>query len=725
MQDTNNTPGSWLGHRLINKAAAEEMGASVLPSDKALAGRVWLALSDADGDPLFVAGIVVGVKFTAAAVLYSLAFPVAPQPREGETMYAVVDDIASGLVLAELPDGETVFDAVMTEDAATLIPREPLVSTPAPVLDSVGLLGGAHLEGELTERCEALRSALATDAEPAYTLGVIREVVSLTHQVRGGTVAPVAELDPTEWPGYAEVLRDEALAVKWQDRLDSFFQGRLIDVRNALRGLGWTGEGRNALEKNGIIARFDFWQVGAGKNVVGMTVNGIRDDLTKNTDELAAAIDATAALPTAATLTGAELGQFADTDEGRREMREAAKKFFQGNLLETKVFNASINADIAFNTSGMKKMLSFSRDPRKLKLVPALPKILANGLRTRNLPLRGDESNVVAVHVLKADVSLEDATVTVRVIVKERDDGSFFYDHSVNREDLGRSTEILDSVDSTELSLTARHPAEPSAGQVLMDSVGDSGEVFNLFIEGEALEALADEPAAHSEQFATYRDWIAKELAAGNTIPAGTMEVIRMDTRLEDGEAEQLAALAAATPAPQEKRSMEQIIKIAADTLAQLRRIDVYRVLDAAGDQRAELATFIATGRADLVREVTDVMAEEWPDLGWTFAPAAVVEHTDGSSGALLVPNKDGTPKELTVPPVPVVEEKSEQERNPARSGDMAFLNSVIGQSVDMWADDLADKIEAMMTTYESDGEMMELASRAIDSYTDFMLAAA
>jgi hypothetical protein len=532
MQDTNKAalPASWLGHKLINKAAAEEMGASVLPSDKALSGRVMLALTDADGDPLHIAGIVVGVTFTAAEVRYSLAFPVAPQPTPGGNMYAVVENVESSLVLADLPDDETVFDAVMTEDAAALIPREPLVSTPAPVLDSVGLLGGAHLEGALTERCDALRSALATDADPAYTLGMVREVIDLTNQVRGGAPAPVAELDPTEWPGYAEVLRDEALAVKWQDRLDSFFQSRLIDVRNALRGLGWTGEGRNALEKNGIIARFDFWQVGAGKNVVGMTVNGIRDDLTKNTDELAAAIDETAALP---------------------------------------------------------------------------------------------------------------------------------------------------------------------------------------------------EPKGPSAQFITYRDWIAKELAAGNTIPAGTMEVIRMDTRLEDGEAEQLEALATAAPAPQEKRSMEQIIKIAADTLAQLRRIDVYRVLDVAGDQRAELATFIATGRADLVREVTDVMAEEWPDLGWTFAPAAVVEHTDGSSGALLVPNKDGKPKELTVPPVPVVEEKSEQERNPARSGDMALLNSVIGQSVDMWDDALADKIEGMAGTYENDGEMMELVGRAIDSYTDFMLAAA
>lgn len=718
-------PASWLGYKLINHAAATDMSATVLPADNALSGPVWLALTDADGDALYVAGIVVAVTFTAAKVRYSVAFPVAPQPREGETLYAVIENVDSTLVLGALPEDETVFDAVLTEDAAALVPREPLVA----VMDAVNPLSGAGVEGELTERVAALRSALATDADPVQTLGLVREVVSLTAQVQAGERAPVAELDPTEWPGYAEVLRDEAKAIKWQDRLDSFFQGRIIEVRNALRAMGWTGESHSVLGKNGIIARFDFWQVGAGKNVVGMTVNGIVDDLTKNVDELAAAIDATAALPetvapaVVAELTGRELGEFADTPEGRDALRAAAKAVF-AELRLTTVFNAALNANIGFVREGIRKALSFSADPRKLKLIPALPKILAAAVDVKKLAARGDDPDVVAMHALKADVTLDGNALTVRVIVKERNNGSYFYDHAVNKADLGGSTELLDSVDSTGHSLIALLCTEPSVQQVLLDSVGDSGEVFNLFIEGEALEVVADEPAAPSAQFATYRDWIAKELAAGKTIPAGTMEVIRMDTRLEDGEAEQLAALAAATPAPQEKQSMEQLIKIAADTLAQLRRIDVYRVLNSAGDQRAELATFIATGRDDLVREVTEVMAEEWPGLGWTLAAPVVVEHTEG--GEALVPNKDGTPKELTVPPVPEVAAKSEQEQQaPARAGDMAFLNGVISQNVDMWADDLDSRIEGMAVTYENDAEMMELMGRAIDSYADFMVAAA
>jgi hypothetical protein len=51
---------------------------------------------------------------------------------------------------------------------------------------------------------------------------------------------------------------------------------------------------------------------------------------------------------------------------------------------------------------------------------------------------------------------------------------------STRKKDLGGSTEILDSVDATELSLPALLCPEPSAQQVLLDSLEASGKVFNL-----------------------------------------------------------------------------------------------------------------------------------------------------------------------------------------------------------------------------------------------------
>lgn len=54
-------------------------------------------------------------------------------------------------------------------------------------------------------------------------------------------------------------------------------------------------------------------------------------------------------------------------------------------------------------------------------------------------------------------------------------------------------------------------------------------------------------------------------------------------------------------------------IAIAADSVATLRRPDVFRVLDHNGaEMRGELADYISTSRPDLAAEVADVMAEEF-----------------------------------------------------------------------------------------------------------------
>ena len=53
----------------------------------------------------------------------------------------------------------------------------------------------------------------------------------------------------------------------------------------------------------------------------------------------------------------------------------------------------------------------------------------------------------------------------------------------------------------------------------------------------------------------------------------------------------------------------EHAIKIAADSLAQLRKIDVERVIEWAADEtRQELADYIIAGRPDLADEVYEVM---------------------------------------------------------------------------------------------------------------------
>ncbi len=119
---------------------------------------------------------------------------------------------------------------------------------------------------------------------------VEKEPEPLKAATANSSAEPAAEIDPTEPATYAALTDEQKLY--WQDRLDSVFQGRVIAVRNALRALGWDGSMMGDLSKNGTEAVFDFEHVGAGRNVAGMTVNGIRDDLTRTPEELAKAVDA-------------------------------------------------------------------------------------------------------------------------------------------------------------------------------------------------------------------------------------------------------------------------------------------------------------------------------------------------------------------------------------------------------------------------------------------------
>ncbi len=124
------------------------------------------------------------------------------------------------------------------------------------------------------------------------------ELVTAQHELEVAKVAAESkpEFDPTTPEGYAKVRGDEALQLYWQDRLDAFFQGRIVAVRNAMRALGWEGREPNdtRLYKGDAEVQPTFTHVGAGRNVAGWAMNGIDDDLTKTPEDYAAQVDAAA-----------------------------------------------------------------------------------------------------------------------------------------------------------------------------------------------------------------------------------------------------------------------------------------------------------------------------------------------------------------------------------------------------------------------------------------------
>ena len=110
------TGRSWLGFKIMDRAAALQAAAMALPSAHELAGPVALELTDDAGGPMRVYGTVVETKFRAGKVLYSVAVPIVPQPKVGVQLMAVLHDIES----------QMVAPVIVTED------------NPAPILDAVG-----------------------------------------------------------------------------------------------------------------------------------------------------------------------------------------------------------------------------------------------------------------------------------------------------------------------------------------------------------------------------------------------------------------------------------------------------------------------------------------------------------------------------------------------------------------------------------------------------------
>lgn len=137
--------------------------------------------------------------------------------------------------------------------------------------------------GKTKEELRALSDSQAADAQRLK-------------DIANGVPIKEPEFDPTSPEGYAQVTADESLQLKWQDRLDAFFQGRIVDVRNALRALGWEGRepSDTRLYKEGAEVQPTFTHVGAGNNVIGWAMNDVVDDLTKTPEEYAAQVDAAA-----------------------------------------------------------------------------------------------------------------------------------------------------------------------------------------------------------------------------------------------------------------------------------------------------------------------------------------------------------------------------------------------------------------------------------------------
>lgn len=160
-------------------------------------------------------------------------------------------------------------------------------------------------------------------------------------------------------------------------------------------------------------------------------------------------------------------------------------------------------------------------------------------------------------------------------------------------------------------------------------------------------------------------------------------------------------AAAEAPQAPTEEPNVhDNYIRIAADSIADLRKVDVDRVIGAVaadnadGVSRDSLGAWISQQRPDLAGEVADVLAELAAST-----PAAMTAEPPAVPAAAATPAADN-------------------------NGDRAFLERVIAGAEPLSAE-VFERMEPMFTAYEGDADMLEVLERAAAAYGDAAAAAA
>lgn len=160
------------------------------------------------------------------------------------------------------------------------------------------------------------------------------------------------------------------------------------------------------------------------------------DDLThKGTEQVPAKRTGIVHSGQAVVLNGNELGEFPDTPEGLKALRNAAKEELT-KILGEWVECPALGKPVEIRKSGLKKIFRFSGDPKKLKVIAALKDLIfiAKKYDEKTTYTHETESNIKAYHYLQASVILQGEHLYVRFVIREDDKGQYHYDHTVENE---------------------------------------------------------------------------------------------------------------------------------------------------------------------------------------------------------------------------------------------------------------------------------------------------
>lgn len=131
-------------------------------------------------------------------------------------------------------------------------------------------------------------------------------------------------------------------------------------------------------------------------------------------------------------LTGKEFGEFEETPEGLKQLREIAINYLIKLMKDGEsVYCKAVNSDVSFDTTGIKKIKSFSSNRIKLKSLFAIKKLIKNATLVTADKISYDveeRKRGVTYDVIKSPIIVDGIEYGVRMVLRKLPTGKYQYD---------------------------------------------------------------------------------------------------------------------------------------------------------------------------------------------------------------------------------------------------------------------------------------------------------
>lgn len=262
-----------------------------------------------------------------------------------------------------------------------------------------------------------------------------------------------------------------------------------------------------------VVGRIQMGDDGAAVVYVGASgTETLKDDggAVRHVEILTGGAAATVEVSAPIVLTGKELGDFPDTEEGKKQLRKAAMDKLaglEGQMIDCPAIGEGVKVEI--RKRGIKEFKRFSGNPLKLKAVAAIQEIIKHAKSAKwEENHKPKKQSAEGYYHIDSSVSIDGVKVDADVVIEKDENGLLHYDYIIRSE----KAASLDGAASS-----SRVPPDHKSGtgdgdilntnqnqsQAIFDSTG--GEyVLNLFLKvkdpvtGEWVE-VPDEPIEFDE----------------------------------------------------------------------------------------------------------------------------------------------------------------------------------------------------------------------------------